>query len=283
MPLLYWPDCVLVPASLLAQGGGARPTVQSVDGCSAAYVSPGGPHHRAESITRAHLAKTILRFQCLEQPKTGRETPLHAPQSRAAGFGGDAGTVALEQLPRLLLWRSWTGRSEPVGSPPDEDSSASRIRAKPKAARSPNGPLLEKREKWRTPSISWQRSKAARVILFALMWPTRLHALQSRAARLGGVAGTVALEQLPRLLLWRSWTGRSQPVGSPPDEDSSASRIEAKPKAARSSNGPLLERREKWRTPRRSRVQTLATRRRATQVYSAASEPTRLSNQRHHP
>jgi hypothetical protein len=77
---------------------------------------------------------------------------------------------------------------------------------------------------------------------------TPLHAPQSRRARPGGVAGGVALEQLPRLFHGRSRTGGGGQVGRPQDENSSASRVRAESGAAGGADGPLLETREKWRT-----------------------------------
>ena len=61
--------------------------------------------------------------------------------------------VALEQLPRLFSRRSRTRGSQRVGRPENENSSASRVTAKAGSAGGADGPLLEKREKWRTPSF----------------------------------------------------------------------------------------------------------------------------------
>ena len=41
-----------------------------------------------------------------------------------------------------------------MGRPQDEDSSAGRVTAKSRSAGGVDGPLLEKREKWRTPRVS---------------------------------------------------------------------------------------------------------------------------------
>lgn len=49
---------------------------------------------------------------------------------------------------------------------------------------------------------------------------TPLHASQSGAARIGGVPGTMALKQFPRVCPRRSWSGKSKRVGSAQDEDS---------------------------------------------------------------
>jgi hypothetical protein len=84
---------------------------------SARSGAPAGP-------AATHLAETILRFQRLERTQTHRETALPAPQPSPARVGSVAGTVALEQLPRLLLRGNGTGKSQRVGSPEDEDSAA---------------------------------------------------------------------------------------------------------------------------------------------------------------
>src|SRR5947199_5830456 len=47
---------------------------------------------RARAATR--VAEALLRFQRLDGAHACGETALHAPQSRAAGSGGVAGTVA---------------------------------------------------------------------------------------------------------------------------------------------------------------------------------------------
>ena len=72
-----------------------------------------------------------------------------------------------------------------MGGPPDEGSSASRVRAKPKAARSPNGPLFEKREKWRTPSLFRVNvPRQPRVMLFALTRLSRRRQLVTSLTKL---------------------------------------------------------------------------------------------------
>jgi hypothetical protein len=48
----------------------------------------------------------------------------------AAWSGGVAGTVALEQFPRLLLWRSRAGSGKQMRRPQNEDTSARSLRAK---------------------------------------------------------------------------------------------------------------------------------------------------------
>src|SRR5208337_3119126 len=58
---------------------------------------------------------------------------------------------------------------------------------------------------------------------------TPLHASQSGAARVGGVSGTMALEQLSRICPRRSRSGKSKRVGGAQDEDPTASRVAAKP------------------------------------------------------
>jgi REP element-mobilizing transposase RayT len=65
-----------------------------------------------ERIREPVWQKAVLRFQCLERAQTGREAALHAPQSSEARTGGASGTMEVEQLPRLLLWRSRTGEGE---------------------------------------------------------------------------------------------------------------------------------------------------------------------------
>jgi hypothetical protein len=90
---------------------------------------------------------------------------------------------------------------------------------------------------------------------------TTLPASQSGAARLGGVARTVALEQLPRLFSWRSWAPRSQRVGSPQDEGTTTGRVRARPetadcplghfsKSARSGAPPVVSCHRSKTTPR---------------------------------
>src|ERR1017187_10646670 len=54
---------------------------------------------------------------------------------------------------------------------------------------------------------------------------TPLHAPKSGTARIGGVAGALALEQLPRLFPWRSRASQGQRLGNPHDEGSSAGRV----------------------------------------------------------
>ena len=100
-----------------------------------------------------------IRAQRLDGAQACGETALHAPQSRAAGSGGVAGTVALEQFPRLLVWRSRAGGSKQMGRPQNEDTSARRLRAKSIAARGADRPLLKNREKWRTPSSFWSTNQ----------------------------------------------------------------------------------------------------------------------------
>jgi hypothetical protein len=80
-----------------------------------------------------------------------------------------------------------------VGRPQDENSSVSRITAKSGSAGGADGPLLEKREKWRTPSsfVSAFNGKA-RAILSALMWPTRPSTLTDRVWTSGAEAQVFA-------------------------------------------------------------------------------------------
>ena len=61
---------------------------------------------------------------------------------------------------------------------------------------------------------------------------TALHAPQPGEAWPGGVPGTLALEQFPRLCLRRGRAGQGQRVASPQDEDSTASRITPTPSDA---------------------------------------------------
>jgi REP element-mobilizing transposase RayT len=63
------------------------------------------------SVRRApatHLAETVLRFQRVDRTLTHRKTSLHASESGEARLGGLAGTLALEQFPRLLPARGWS-------------------------------------------------------------------------------------------------------------------------------------------------------------------------------
>jgi hypothetical protein len=62
------------------------------------------------------------------------------------------GHPAVEQFPRLLVWRSRAGGSKQMGRPQNDDTSARGLRAKSIVARGADRPLLENREKWRTRS-----------------------------------------------------------------------------------------------------------------------------------
>ena len=53
-----------------------------------------------------HLAKAVLRFQCLDGTETHREAALYASQSGEARVGCVAGTMEVEQFSRLLSRRS---------------------------------------------------------------------------------------------------------------------------------------------------------------------------------
>jgi hypothetical protein len=112
---------------------------------------------RSTSARKVRAAE--IRAQRLDRAQACGETAVHAPQSSAAGSGGVAGTVALEQFPRLLVWRSRAGGSKQMGRPQDEDTSARRLRAKSIVAGGADRPLLENREKWRTPVPSGQQTK----------------------------------------------------------------------------------------------------------------------------
>src|SRR5438128_1599511 len=57
---------------------------------------------RSTSARKVRAAE--IRAQRLDRAQACGETAVHAPQSRAAGSGGVAGTVELDQLPRLLVW-----------------------------------------------------------------------------------------------------------------------------------------------------------------------------------
>jgi hypothetical protein len=111
---------------------------------------------RSTSARKVRAAE--IRAQRLDRAQACGETAVHAPQSSAAGSGGVAGTVALEQFPRLLVWRSRAGGSKQMGRPQDEDTSARRLRAKSIVARGADRPLLENREKWRTPLQNQKQS-----------------------------------------------------------------------------------------------------------------------------
>src|SRR6185369_11078799 len=119
---------------------------------------------RARGATR--VAEALLRFQRVDSVQACGETALHAPQSSAPGSGGVAGTVALEQFPRLLVWRSRAGSGKQRGRPQNEDTSARSLRAKSIVAGGADRPLLENREKWRTPSSFWStKPRRTQVIL----------------------------------------------------------------------------------------------------------------------
>jgi hypothetical protein len=121
---------------------------------------------RSTSARKVRAAE--IRAQRLDGAQACGETAVHAPQSSAAGSGGVAGTVALEQFPRLLVWRSRAGGSKQMGRPQDEDTSARRLRAKSIVARGADRPLLENREKWRTPYKTKSKAPLSRVGLFTL-------------------------------------------------------------------------------------------------------------------
>src|SRR6266404_144461 len=57
----------------------------------------------------------------MDGTQTYRETSLHASESGEAGFGGVTGTVALEQLPRLLHGRGRCRDGQRMGCAKDED------------------------------------------------------------------------------------------------------------------------------------------------------------------
>jgi hypothetical protein len=112
---------------------------------------------RSTSARKVRAAE--IRAQRLDGAQACGETAVHAPQSSAAGSGGVAGTVALEQFPRLLVWRSRAGGSKQMGRPQNEDTSARTLRAKSIVAGGADRPLLENREKWRTPVPSGQQNQ----------------------------------------------------------------------------------------------------------------------------
>ena len=58
-----------------------------------------------------------------------RKTPLHASQSSAARLGRATGTLALEQLPRLLPGRDGTRNNKRVGGSDDEDAHSGGVRS----------------------------------------------------------------------------------------------------------------------------------------------------------
>jgi len=62
------------------------------------------------------------------------------------------GHPAVEQFPRLLVWRSRAGGSKQMGRRQNDDTGARGLRAKSIVARGADRPLLENREKWRTRS-----------------------------------------------------------------------------------------------------------------------------------
>ena len=57
-----------------------------------------------------------------------------------------------EQLSSIRPGGSWPGESQRLGSAEDEDSTAGSLEPKPERCQQCSGPLLEKREKWGTPS-----------------------------------------------------------------------------------------------------------------------------------
>jgi hypothetical protein len=69
------------------------------------------------------------------------------------------GHPALEQFPRLLVGRSRAGGGKQMGWPQNDDASARGLRAKSIVARGADRPLLENREKWRTPSSFWSTNQ----------------------------------------------------------------------------------------------------------------------------
>ena len=60
----------------------------------------------------AYLAEAVLRLQRMERTQTHRETTLHASESSEARIGGLPGTLALEQLSRLLPGRGRPSESQ---------------------------------------------------------------------------------------------------------------------------------------------------------------------------
>src|SRR4029078_509397 len=78
----------------------------------AAAAQPSVASQSLRARGRTRLAEALLRFRQLDSAQACGETALHAPQSSAAGSGGVAGTVALEQFPRLLVWRRRACRGE---------------------------------------------------------------------------------------------------------------------------------------------------------------------------
>ena len=88
----------------------------------------------------------------------------------------------LVESPELWRWssfrayftqRSRSGRGECLAGAEDEDSAASRVRAKTSAGGGTAGPLLKKREKWRTPSLSYLGQKTGGVYPHGLEWLSR--------------------------------------------------------------------------------------------------------------
>src|ERR1039458_2952371 len=126
-----------------------------------------------EKWAATHLAETLLRLQRLDRTQTHRETPLHAPESGEARFGDAPGTLALEQLPRLLPGRGRSGTSQRAGCAQDERFDLRPRNRQSNGVEGSAGHFSKTARSGAPPSDFGTRSKTNPRYTSLLKWPTR--------------------------------------------------------------------------------------------------------------
>jgi hypothetical protein len=70
----------------------------------------------------AGVAAALLRFQCLGPTQAGGEAAVYASESGEARAGAGPGTVGVEPLSHVRVWRTGRGEDQSVACGGDEDS-----------------------------------------------------------------------------------------------------------------------------------------------------------------
>jgi hypothetical protein len=136
---------------------------------------------RSTSARKVRAAE--IRAQRLDRAQACGETAVHAPQSSAAGSGGVAGTVALEQFPRLLVWRSRAGGSKQMGRPQNEDTSPPPKSEVYSGGRCGQATSRKPREVAHPQFLLVNKPRRTQFILSPEKWPTRQNASWERLTR----------------------------------------------------------------------------------------------------